>query len=125
MADAKILIIEDDYAIQNMYKLHFENIGYDVKTANDGQEGLSVARSWNPDLILLDIKMPIMNGDEMLFKLRESEKGEKPTKVIVLTNLSRSEAPRSLQFLGVKRYIVKVYYTPKQVMEIVKEVLGS
>jgi DNA-binding NarL/FixJ family response regulator len=66
--------------------------------------------------------MPEMNGDEMLIKLREHEWGA-DMRVIILTNISRDEAPSVLRFLYVDRYIVKAHYTPSQVIETVEEVL--
>ena len=119
----KIAIVEDDEPIRSMYKFKLEDSGYDVYTAVNGQEGLELARTIKPDLILLDLKMPIMNGDEMLKKLRETVRGAL-AKVIILTNLSKDEAPAILKLLKVERYIVKAHYTPKEVIEVIEEVLS-
>ncbi len=119
----KIAIIEDDHAIQEMYKLKLSFEGYEVEVASNGVDGLILCESFYPDLILLDIKMPQMTGDEMLKRLRETEWGSR-IRVIVLTNASKSEAPSSLRFLHVDRYVVKAHHTPKQVLDIVKEVLA-
>ena len=80
-----------------MYKMKLSSAGYAVETAHNGQEGLELLNNFRPQLILLDLKMPIMSGDEMLAKLRETEWGAE-IRVIVLTNISRDEAPRNLQF---------------------------
>ena len=119
-----ITIVEDDAAIREMYALKLRAQGYDVSTANDGLEGLEVIQKHLPDLILLDIRMPHMPGHEMLRRMRAEEWGQ-DAKVIVLTNISRDEAPTDFRFLGVSRYIVKVHHTPKQVMEIIEEVLAE
>jgi two-component system alkaline phosphatase synthesis response regulator PhoP len=119
----KIEIVEDDQAIREMYKFKLESSDYDVYTAENGQAGLELAETIKPDLILLDIKMPIMNGDEMLKKLRQEVWGAL-TKVIILTNLSRDEAPKILNLLRVERYIIKAHYTPKEVLKIIEEVLS-
>jgi CheY-like chemotaxis protein len=66
--------------------------------------------------------MPIMNGDEMLERLRSTNWG-KDIKVIILTNISKDEAPSNLRFLDVERYIVKAHHTPQQVIDIIQEVL--
>lgn len=118
----KITIVEDDAAIREMYALKLRSQGYEVSTAADGASGLHLLEHVRPDLILLDIKMPHLPGNEVLRRVRATEWG-KSIKVIVLTNISRSEAPADFRFLGVDRYIVKVHYTPAQVLEIIKEVI--
>jgi DNA-binding response OmpR family regulator len=119
----KIEVIEDDIALQLMYKLKLEKSGFSVKTANNGEEGLATAQQFMPDLMLLDLRMPVMGGDEMLAKMRATEWGSS-IRVIVLTNISKSEAPTALRFLNVDRYIVKAHTTPSQVVEVICEVLN-
>ncbi len=116
---AKIAIIEDDLAIAQMYRMKFEVEGYDVETAENGLLGFKLIRDKKPDVILLDLMMPEMNGEEVLEKVRAEAWG-KDIKVIILTNLSAQEAPAKLKELGVKKYIVKAEMTPKQVAEVVK-----
>ena len=120
----KIAVIEDDEPIRTMYKFKLESSGYDVYTAENGQEGLELAEKLKPDLILLDLKMPIMNGDEMLKKLRETAWGAL-ARVIILTNLSKDEAPTVLKLLNIERYIVKAHFTPSQVLNIIDEVVAD
>ena len=119
----KIAIIEDDQAIAQMYRLKFEAEGYNVQTAENGRVGLELVESMSPDIILLDIMMPEMTGDEMLAKLRTTSWG-KDVKVIILTNMGEQEAPTELQKLGVSAFIVKAEMTPRQVAELVKETLA-
>jgi DNA-binding response OmpR family regulator len=69
----KIAIIEDDQAISQMYRMKFETEGYQVETAGNGRLGLELIESMKPDIILLDLMMPEMNGDEMLEKLRKTD----------------------------------------------------
>jgi hypothetical protein len=120
----KVAIIEDNQPIRDMYSLKLKNSGYEVYTATNGQEGLELLEKIRPELVLLDINMPIMNGDEMLEKLRVTDWGAL-LKVIVLTNLSKDEAPSILRFLNVERYIVKAHYTPAQVMKIIEQVIDN
>ncbi len=82
----KIAVIEDETSICEMYRMKLASVGYDVKVAHDGQEGLALLEEFRPDLILLDLKMPIMSGDEMLAKLRETDWGA-GIRVIILTNI--------------------------------------
>lgn len=121
---SKIAIIEDDLPIADMYRLKLERLGDVVKIAHDGESGYKLVEKFKPDLILLDLLMPIMTGEDMLEKLRATDWGSK-IRVIILTNISKDEAPSKLRLLNVDRYIVKAHYTPTQVMEIVNEVLGD
>jgi len=115
----KIAIIEDDQAISQMYRMKFENEGYDVETAENGKIGLELIEKMRPDMILLDIMMPEMNGDEMLAQMREQPWG-KHIKVMVLTNVGEQELPKSLSSLGVLDIILKAELTPRQVADKVK-----
>lgn len=123
MQPTKVLIVEDNVSILSMYEYKLRGRGYDVRSALNGKEGLDLAQSFVPSLILLDIRMPIMHGDEMLEQVHASSWGSSMS-VIVLTNFSRSEAPMSLRVLGVDRYLVKAHYTPSQVVDVVAEVLA-
>ena len=120
----KITIVEDDESIRNMYVLKLKAAGYDVSTANDGASALHVLEHIQPDLILLDIRLPHLPGSEVLKRVRNTDWGQS-IKVIVLTNISKSEASTDFRFLNIERYILKVHYTPAQVLEIIKEVLTS
>lgn len=124
VSNYKIAVVEDDHSLQYMYKLKLEHAGFQVHTALNGRQGLEVAEQFRPDLILLDLRMPEMSGDEMLARLRERNWGS-DIRIIVLTNISKDEAPAALRFLNVDRYIVKAHHTPGQVLDIVCEVLGQ
>ncbi len=121
---AKIAIIEDDLAISQMYRLKFEAEEFDVQTAENGVLGLELIASFKPDIILLDLMMPEMSGDEMLEKLRTGGSG-KNTKVIILTNVGEQEIPDRVRKLDVSDVILKADMTPRQVAEVVKKHLDS
>jgi len=121
-ADYRIAVIEDEPAIRELYQTKFGLEGFAVATAADGFEGLELAQTWEPHLLLLDIRMPGMNGDEMLLKLRSEDWGA-DMRVVILTNISRDEAPSVLRFLAVDRYVVKAHSTPSQVVDVVRDVL--
>lgn len=118
----KIAIIEDDPTISQMYRMKFEAEGFDVQLADNGARGVALVESFGPDIILLDMQMPKMTGDEALTQIRAKDWG-KTTPVIILTNLGVEEAPKSIHALGIHSYIVKADLTPKQVVERVKEAL--
>ncbi len=120
----KIAIIEDDPVINQMYRMKFEASGFTVHTASDGQTGVDLVKKTNPDIILLDIQMPHMRGDEALAKIRGLQ-NHKTTPVIILTNVGKEEAPHALKKLGVASYIVKAEFTPSQVVARVQKTLET
>jgi DNA-binding response OmpR family regulator len=120
----KIAIIEDDQAISQMYRFKFEAVGYTVETAENGKLGLALAESMKPDIILLDLMMPEMTGDEMLELLRKTDWG-KDIKVIILTNVGEQEIPPQIKELGVSDVILKADMTPSQVEAVVKKYLAA
>ena len=120
----KIAIVEDDQAISQMYRIKFESEGYDVETAENGQLGLELIEHMRPNIVLLDLMMPIMTGEEMLARLRKQEWG-KDLKVIILTNRGEQEIPPEVKELGVTALILKADMTPRQVAELVKVKLAE
>lgn len=119
----KIAIIEDDPTINQMYRMKFEADGFEVQIADNGKRGVAMVEAFKPDIILLDLQMPNMNGAEALAEIRAHDWG-KQIPVIILTNLGEEEAPKSLKTLGVHSYIVKADLTPRQVVGRVKDALG-
>jgi len=120
----RILIVEDEFSIASMFKYKMELHGYKVAIGSDGEEGFVLAKSFVPDIILLDLKLPRMSGEEMLRRLRNEEWGGS-IKVIVFTNVSKDEIPLSLRFLKVSAYLVKADYTPQQVLDRVEHELSK
>lgn len=120
----KIAIIEDDQVISQMYRMKFEADGFEVEAAENGKLGIELVKKMKPDIILLDMQMPEMNGDEALENIRKTDAG-KDVIVMVLTNLGEEEAPKNLRALGIHSYIVKAELTPRQVVERVKEALSA
>src|SRR5688572_14152461 len=120
----KIAIVEDDEAISQMYRIKFEGEGYTVETASNGKLGLALAEEMRPDIMLLDLMMPIMDGEEMLAKMRKTDWGKK-IKVIILTNRGEQEIPESIKQAGIEALILKAAMTPRQVAELVKSKLAE
>ncbi len=119
----KVVVIDDDSDLRFLYQNKLERGGIEVAVASDGAEGLEVIKRCRPDIILLDLLMPVMSGSEMLARLRSTEWGSE-IRVIVLTNISKDEAPPALRFLHVDRYVVKAHHTPAQIVTVIYEVLG-
>ena len=120
----RIAIIEDDPTISQMYRMKFEADGFDVRMAGNGKIGVDLVKSFKPDIILLDIQMPEMDGAAALKLIRE-HKDSKDTPVIILTNLGEEEAPSEMRSLGISSYIVKANNTPRQVVAHVKNTIGQ
>lgn len=119
----KIAIIEDEPVISQMYRMKFEAEGFEVEVAENGQLGVELVSKMRPDVILLDIRMPVMSGTEALTKIRAADWG-KSIPVLILTNIGEEEAPAALRKLGIHSYIVKADLTPSRVTKRVKEALG-
>lgn len=121
---AKIAIIEDDQAIAQMYRFKFEADGDKVESAHNGRLGLELIEKFKPDIILLDLMMPEMTGEEMLAAMRQQPWGEH-IKVIILTNRGEQEIPPEVHKLDVTAVILKADMTPRQVAELVRQHLGK
>jgi len=118
----KILFIEDESALQKTFGDFFEKEGFKLISALDGETGLELVEKEIPDLILLDLILPKIEGIEVLKKLRENPK-TKEIPVIVLTNVDDfGKLEKSLE-LGVKSYLVKTDFTLEEVLQKIKEVL--
>lgn len=116
----KILIIEDDSFLAGMYLTKFGLEGFDVELSTDGKEGLKKARDWHPDLILLDIVLPVMDGFTVLGQLRE-DPDTAATPVILLTNLGQKGDVERGMGLGAADYLIKAHFMPSEVIEKVKQ----
>jgi DNA-binding response OmpR family regulator len=123
-AKTKIAVVEDDAAIVQMYRLKFEAEGFEVKTAGDGVAGLKLIDEFNPDIVLLDLMMPGMNGIDVLAHLRKDAK-TKDLKVVVLTNMGDAETASKVFAMKATDYIVKAEMTPKEVSQKIKQLLGK
>ncbi len=119
-----ILIVEDDTFLLNIYKTKFEFENFKVSTAENGEVGLADARKKHPDLILLDILMPKMDGFTFLQELKK-DKTIQDIPVILLTNLGQKDDVQKGLDLGAKDYIIKAHFKPSEILEKVRKVLGS
>lgn len=124
---AKILLVEDDAILVEMYQAKFELEGHDVRVATNGEECLEVLKEHTPELILLDILMPKLNGFHVLKEIKKQPK-LRQIPVILLTNLGEAEVDMNQELataLGVSDYLIKSRHTPDEVVEKVVRVLSK
>jgi len=120
----KILIIEDDSFLSEMYSTKLIQEGFEVEVAVDGKQGFEKIKNIKPDLILLDIVLPKIDGFEVLENVKKDTE-LKNIPIILLTNLGqKSEIEKGLS-LGADEYIIKAHFTPTAVVAKVKEMLKS
>jgi len=115
-----ILLVEDEGALANILVNKLTQMGFTMKFANNGQEGLQMALNDHPDLILLDIIMPVMDGMTMLQKLRSDSWGKK-VNVMLLTNLSDPNKINESKELGVSDYLIKSDWTLEDIVTAVSK----
>jgi CheY-like chemotaxis protein len=120
----KVLIVDDDELIRQMYQKIFSVNGFEVEEAEDGEQAVVKAGELNPDIIMLDIMMPKLNGLEALEKLKSDEK-TKNIPVIMLTSLTARQDAESALAKGAAKYIVKGEHEPKEVVQTVKDYLAG
>lgn len=120
--EIKILVVDDDPFILDMYVLKFKDMGFQIDTATDGKMGLEKIKSFKPDMVLLDVVMPRMDGFDVIKKLKE-ENGPRSFKILFLTNFGQKEDVERGMELGADGYIIKAHFTPSEVVTKVKEIL--
>ena len=120
----KILLVEDDSFLLGMYATKFELEGFQVIVAEDGEKAVRMALKELPDVVLLDIILPKLNGFDVLKQLK-AEATTAKIPVILLTNLSqRDEIERGLK-MGAEDYLIKAHFMPSEVVEKIKKILSS
>lgn len=122
MSKGKILLVEDDVFLSELYVTKFGEVGYEITVAEDGREGLQLVEKLKPDLMLLDIVLPRMDGLSVLRSMKERE-AVKNIPVILLTNLGQKEDVDRGIALGAADYVIKAHFTPTEVVAKVDEVL--
>ena len=119
---SKILIIEDDDFLRSLAVTKLEKEGFTVTTAANGQEGLDQITASLPDLIILDLMLPIMSGFDVLKSIKENDL-TKNIKVIVFSNLGEESDIKTCMDLGANDYLIKANFTLDELVEKIKELL--
>jgi len=120
----KMLIIEDDQIVGNIYRHKFQVEGYQVEVAADGEAGVTAVNRFHPDVVILDLMLPKLNGVEVLKRLR-SKPETKSLPVIVLSNAYLSSLVQEAWKAGANHCMIKANCTPKQLVDVVNKTLGS
>ncbi len=120
----KILIVEDEVAMRHALADKFKNSGFEVFTAPDGEAGLAVANKKKPDLVMLDILMPKMDGISLTKNIREGNSWGKEVPIIMLTNLTDPDSVSEVAGYGVFDFLVKTDWRLDDVVNLVKKKLG-
>lgn len=120
----KILLVEDDVFLSNIYAKKFESEGFEILAALDGEKGLRLALSKEPDLILLDLLLPGIDGFEVLKGIKNNEL-TKNIPVLLLTNLSQKEDIQKGLSLGANDYLIKTHFMPSEIVAKVKNFLNK
>lgn len=118
----KILLVEDDTFILEMYATKLLNFGYDVLTATDGEEALKIIKDKCPDFILLDLVLPSMDGFDVLKAIKKDAK-TKSIPVVLLTNLGERKDVETGLKLGANDYLIKAHFTPSEVIEKIQNLM--
>lgn len=121
---SKLMLVEDDKGLRDIYAIRLSAEGYDIATAGDGEEALAVAVREKPDLILADVMMPKISGFDMLDILRSTPE-TKDVKVVMMTALSSDDQRERGKKLGADRYLVKSQVGIEDVVNVIHDVLGD
>ncbi|MFA6512322.1 MAG: response regulator [Patescibacteria group bacterium] len=120
----KVLLVEDEKMLADMYATKFSMEGYQIVNAYDGKEGLEAAKREKPNIILLDIIMPKLDGFAVLKELKADD-AIKNIPVVLLTNLGQESDVKKGKDLGADDYFVKANHSPQEIVELVKKKLGK
>ena len=118
----RVLIVDDDEFLLEMYALKFKQSGFEVQIAENGKKALELIPSYAPDVVLLDVVMPSMDGFEVLETIKK-EKLAPNALVMMLTNLGQKDDTERGFSLGADDYVVKAHFTPSEVVEKVKKII--
>jgi DNA-binding response OmpR family regulator len=119
-----ILLVEDEEDIRDIYKTKLVKAGYGVAVANSGTKGVDLARKKKPDLILLDIVLPMGEGFSVLEDLKKNSR-TKNIPVIILSNLDQDYEKKMARDMGAEEYLTKTNVTPEEVVETIKNIFGK
>ncbi len=118
----KILLVEDNQSLIDIYTISFTHQNFEIEVARDGEECLQKVKAVKPDIILLDVMMPKMNGLQTLEKLK-ADSDTQNIPVIMLSNIAEADEEERASKLGAVSYLIKSHYLPMEIVKIVKDTL--
>ena len=121
---AKILVVEDEIDLSEAYEIILNSAGYEVVLAHDGYDALTVLKKFEPNIILLDLRMPRVSGLEFLQQYNVKQAHPK-VKIIVFSNLDAQDEINQAYDLGADRYILKAWASPKELLKLVEDTLNE
>jgi DNA-binding response OmpR family regulator len=119
---SKLVIVEDNVQLADIYKTRMELLGYTCFVTYDGEQALAVIEHEKPNLVLLDLMVPKVAGDQILQRMRASDWG-KDIKVLIISNLNEADAPAGLRGMGISGYVVKANLTNDDLDKLVDQIL--
>jgi len=119
-----ILVVEDDVTLNEAYALILKQAGYEVKTAFTGKEALAIIADEDPNMIILDLRMPVMDGIEFLKRYRPHT-NHPHVSIVVFSNYDMPEEIEQVYELGAERYVLKAWASPRELLKIVNDTLTT
>ena len=119
-----ILVVEDDASLNEAYKTILSAAGYTTRTAFNGEEALALAKEQEPDIIFLDLRMPVLDGIGFLREYKPKE-NHPNVKIIVFSNYDMQQEVDEAYDLGAERYVLKAWASPKELIKIVKDTIAA
>lgn len=123
MNQHKVLIVEDERELNEAYQIILKQHDFEVRAAYDGNEALNILETFEPDVILLDLRMPVMGGIEFLTVYASHQQGAR-AKIIVFSNLDTQSEIDEAFALGADKYMLKAWASPNELVQLVKDTLG-
>ena len=120
----KILVVEDDVALNDAYKTILSTAGYDTQTAFNGEEALELTKKSEPDIIFLDLRMPVLDGIGFL-RAYKPKTDHPDVKIIVFSNYDMQQEVDEAYELGAERYVLKAWASPKELIKIVRDTMAA
>lgn len=123
-ATTKILVVEDDASLNDAYKTILVGAGFETRTAFNGEEALALVKDDEPDIIFLDLRMPVLDGIGFL-RAYKPKTDHPDVKIIVFSNYDMQQEVDEAYELGAERYVLKAWASPKELIKIVKDTIAT